>query len=65
MHIIIANFCTCMQLMESGSAGLLLNERLLNCPPQLGPPLQQALFDEILWATEDEPTEVSFTLILC
>ncbi|GMH32410.1 hypothetical protein BSKO_00244 [Bryopsis sp. KO-2023] len=43
--------------MESGACGLLVNERLLNCPPQLGPPLQQALFDEIQWATEDEPTE--------
>lgn len=33
-----------------------MSERLINCPPQLAPPLQQALFDEIAWATEDEPT---------
>ncbi len=33
-----------------------MSERLVNSPPQLAPPLQQALFDEIAWATEDEPT---------
>lgn len=31
----------------------MINERLINCPPQLAPPLVQALFDEIQWATED------------
>ncbi|KIY96067.1 putative Protein BCCIP like protein [Monoraphidium neglectum] len=36
---------------------LLINERLINSPPQLAPPLVQALFDEIQWATEDEPTQ--------
>ncbi|DBB08274.1 TPA: hypothetical protein ACH3X3_008448 [Trebouxia sp. C0006] len=33
------------------------NERLVNCPPQLAPPLNQALFDEVTWAQEDEPTQ--------
>jgi protein BCP1 len=35
----------------------MVNERLINAPPQLAPPLMQALFDEIAWAVEDEPTE--------
>lgn len=35
-----------------------MNERLLNCPPQLASPLHHGLFDEeIPWAVEDEPTE--------
>ncbi|XP_050235013.1 protein BCCIP homolog [Mercurialis annua] len=37
--------------------GLLVSQRVVNLPPQLLPPLYDALFDEILWATEDEPTE--------
>ena len=37
---------------------MVISERLLNCPPQLAPPLHQALFDEeIPWATEDEPSQ--------
>ena len=35
----------------------MVSERLINCPPQLSPPLQQALYDEIQWATEDQPTQ--------
>lgn len=35
----------------------MVSERLLNCPPQLAPPLHQALFEEeIPWATQDEPS---------
>eukprot|EP00899_Mesostigma_viride_P007720 jgi/Mesvir1/1694/Mv21154-RA.1 len=37
--------------------GLVLSERLLNIPMQVAPPLHDALFDEVSWATEDEPTE--------
>ncbi|KAK9816526.1 hypothetical protein WJX72_001568 [[Myrmecia] bisecta] len=47
-------------LLEAWSApktGLVVSERLINCPPELAPPLQQALFDEISWATEDEPSQ--------
>jgi len=44
------------QAWGADSTGLLVSERLVNSPPQLAPPLQQALFDEIAWATEDEPT---------
>lgn len=46
------------QAWEQPGSGLILNERLINCPPQLAPPLVQALFSEIGWATEDEPTQV-------
>lgn len=47
-----------MQAWQSDGAGLVINERLLNCPPQLASPLHHALFDEeIPWAMEDEPTE--------
>eukprot|EP00897_Mesotaenium_endlicherianum_P009634 jgi/Mesen1/869/ME000114S10947 len=34
--------------------GLIVSERVVNLPVELTPPLHQALFDEILWATEDE-----------
>ncbi|KAL5729028.1 hypothetical protein ACHQM5_002036 [Ranunculus cassubicifolius] len=39
------------------SVGLLVSQRVVNLPPQLLPPLYDALFDEVSWATEDEPTE--------
>lgn len=34
--------------------GLLVSQRFVNCPYQLVPPLYDALFDEVSWATEDE-----------
>ncbi|WIA22012.1 hypothetical protein OEZ85_004365 [Tetradesmus obliquus] len=43
---------------DAPGTGLIINERLVNCPPQLAPPLVQALFDEVGWATEDEPQDV-------
>eukprot|EP00877_Chromochloris_zofingiensis_P014484 jgi/Chrzof1/928/Cz01g34040.t1 len=46
------------QAWDAPDTALLLNERLINCPPQVAPPLVQALFDEITWATEDEKTQV-------
>lgn len=36
--------------------GLIVSQRVVNLPPQLLPPLYDALFDEVEWATEDEPT---------
>ena len=53
------------QAWEGSHTGLLINERLVNCPPQLGPPLQQALFEELQWATEDEQSEASCVLACC
>ena len=50
-----------VQAWGSSGTGLLVSERLINCPPQVAAPLQQALFDEIQWATEDEPTQVIAT----
>ena len=47
-----------LQAWDAAHTGLLVSERLVNCPPQLAPPLNQALFDEIEWAQEDEPTQV-------
>jgi hypothetical protein len=49
-----------LQAWEQPGTGLLINERLINSPPQLAPPLVQALFSEISWATEDEPTQVGW-----
>lgn len=49
---------TQLQAWDLPGTGLLINERLINSPPQLAPPLVQALFSEISWATEDEPTQV-------
>ncbi|KAG8382742.1 hypothetical protein BUALT_Bualt05G0108900 [Buddleja alternifolia] len=37
--------------------GLMVSQRVVNLPPQLLPPLYDGLFDEIEWATEDEPTQ--------
>jgi len=34
--------------------GLVVSPRVMNLPPQLLPHLYNALFDEIIWATEDE-----------
>ncbi|KAM2658451.1 hypothetical protein EV2_021159 [Malus domestica] len=42
---------------EAKSVGLLVSQRVTNLPLQLLPPLYDALFDEVSWATEDEPTE--------
>ncbi|RDX84118.1 Protein BCCIP-like protein, partial [Mucuna pruriens] len=42
---------------QARDVGLLVSQRMVNLPPQLLPPLYDALFDEVSWATEDEPTE--------
>lgn len=42
---------------QAHDVGLLISQRVANLPPQLLPPLYDALFDEVSWATEDEPTE--------
>ncbi|XP_077237940.1 CDK inhibitor P21 binding protein isoform X2 [Tasmannia lanceolata] len=42
---------------QAQDVGLLVSQRVVNLPPQLLPPLYDALFDEVLWATEDEPTQ--------
>lgn len=39
---------------EAKNVALLVSQRVVNLPPQLLPPLYDALFDEISWATEDE-----------
>uniref|UniRef100_A0A7N0ZW61 Protein BCCIP homolog n=1 Tax=Kalanchoe fedtschenkoi TaxID=63787 RepID=A0A7N0ZW61_KALFE len=40
---------------QAHGVGLLVSQRVVNLPPQLLPPLYNGLFDEISWATEDEP----------
>ncbi|CAH8383763.1 unnamed protein product [Eruca vesicaria subsp. sativa] len=42
---------------KAQDVGLLVSQRVMNLPPQLLPPLYDGLFDEVSWATEDEPTE--------
>mmetsp|Transcript_29485 Transcript_29485/g.114043 ORF Transcript_29485/g.114043 Transcript_29485/m.114043 type:complete len:312 (-) Transcript_29485:1022-1957(-) len=42
---------------ESSKMGLLVTERVVNFPPELVPKLHEAIFDEISWAQEDEPTK--------
>lgn len=39
---------------QAQNVGLLVSQRVVNLPPQLLPPLYDALFDEVFWATEDE-----------
>jgi len=42
---------------KAKDVGLLVSQRVMNLPLQLLPPLYDGLFDEVSWATEDEPTE--------
>ncbi|CDY23438.1 BnaC04g49660D [Brassica napus] len=42
---------------KAQGVGVLVSQRVMNLPPQLLPPLYDGLFDEVSWATEDEPTE--------
>ncbi|PKA58801.1 Protein BCCIP-like [Apostasia shenzhenica] len=42
---------------QASNVGLLVSQRFVNCPHQLVPHLYDALFDEISWAIEDEPTQ--------
>ena len=39
---------------EASNTALLVSERLINIPEELAPPLYKGLFEEIMWATEDE-----------
>ncbi|KAB2624198.1 BCCIP-like protein [Pyrus ussuriensis x Pyrus communis] len=41
---------------EEKSVGHLVSQRLTNLPLQLLPPLYDAVFDEVSWDTEDDPT---------
>ena len=49
---------------QAQDVGLLISQRVVNLPPQLLPPLYDALFDEVSWATEDEVDDNTFTLDL-
>ncbi|WVZ61338.1 hypothetical protein U9M48_011236 [Paspalum notatum var. saurae] len=42
---------------KASSVGLLVCRRFVNFPYELLPKLYDALFDEVSWATEDEPTK--------
>ncbi|KAL7606348.1 hypothetical protein Lser_V15G14831 [Lactuca serriola] len=42
---------------KAADVGLLISQRVVNLPPQLLPSLYDAIFNEISWATEDEPTQ--------
>ncbi|XP_044491983.1 protein BCCIP homolog isoform X2 [Mangifera indica] len=57
---------------QAHDVGLLVSQRVVNLPPQLLPPMYDALFDEVSWATEDEPTQelrnsfcFKFYLLVC
>ncbi|KAL4199456.1 hypothetical protein AMTRI_Chr03g145060 [Amborella trichopoda] len=42
---------------QAQGVGLLVSQRVVNLPLEILPPLYDALFDEVSWATEDEPTQ--------
>lgn len=45
--------------------GLLLNERLINMPPQVVPPMFKMLLEEIQWAIEDkEPYQFEYYMVI-
>ena len=43
-----------MQAWAAPATGLVINERLVNSPPELAEPLQRSLFTDIQEAAEDE-----------
>ena len=49
---------------QASKVGLLVSQRMVNLPPQLLPPLYDALFDEVSWATEDEVSSKYFMIFL-
>jgi len=50
---------------ESKPVGLLLNERLINMPPQVVPPMFRMLLEEIQWAIDDkEPYEFAYYMVI-
>ena len=46
------------QAWRAEGSALVVSERLINCPPQLAPPLQRGLFEEIAAAAEEGETQV-------
>jgi len=44
-------------ILNSEKVGLILNERLINVPPELSPHLHERLHQEIEWAIEDDEAE--------
>lgn len=53
------------ELMEKKEVGLLLTERLINCPAEIAPPMYTWLLDEVESAVDDkEPYEFTHYLIL-
>ena len=45
--------CLLTQAFDTQGTGLIINERLLNAPPKLGPPLVQFLMQEIKERSEE------------
>lgn len=50
---VVANLNSLFGELAQG-VGIIVSQRVVNLPSQLLPPLYDALFDEIAWATEDE-----------
>ena len=46
--------CAFAQALGAQGTGLIVSERLINCPPKLAPPLLQFVLDEIGWAAGDD-----------
>lgn len=41
-----------LKMLENEKVGLLLNERMVNIPPQISPPLHKGLFEELASARQ-------------
>ncbi|KAJ2856835.1 Mss4p nuclear export, partial [Coemansia asiatica] len=53
-----------LQILES-NVGLVLNERIVNMPPQVVPPMFRMLVEELGWAREDgKPVDFDYYLVL-
>ena len=56
-HVSPTDATVARALLSAPTTGVLVSERVANAPPALALALAAALFDEVAWATEDEPTQ--------
>lgn len=49
------------KVLQAPSTGLLLNERMLNMPPEMAPSLHQCLCDDLAWASKEAEPKGAFS----
>lgn len=61
-HLSCCLFLTVLIQGAKGKVGLLVNERMINCPMQAVPKLHEALAEDIAWAVENEVSVICVRL---